>query len=464
MKVSLYGLLVSSAFASVLASCAPEPVPDAPGQEAEPVSNKIDVPPEVISNLGITFAEATRGRLGVWRDLPGQLEVPESRRWIMRAPAHSRLQSVVSRWQIVAEGEELARLNSPELRKLQNALEAAEQHIGSAAREVSAAQARLEESEAHVLGAREFEGSSRERLQQIEELGGGLQAVTVGEIISIRKTVSEASKASLDAAIVRDDLITRLARKRLEADQARLSLEENMTALSLLTSRTIEELSSLQDGKPLWRQVDEIRIPAPHAGVVVELFAAQGETLEDGAAIMQVFDTSELRFRGHLPEGDLGLFAEGNRVRLEFPARRLPAVETSLDAPLPVAHADTRMIEVLAQVPNPDGVFAHGISVMAQVQVQEGRSDEVLIPARCVVLDGLETIVFRRDPSDPGKVIRTPVEIGGRGAKLVEVLAGVLDGDQLVADGVYQLKQTGIGRAPQGGHFHADGSFHGDHK
>lgn len=445
-------------------ACEPEPASEPQEGEAPVVTNKIEVPPEVINNLGITFETATRGRLGIWRELPGQLEVPESKRWILRAPAHARLQSVVSRWQIVAEGDELARLDSPQLRKLQSELEAAQQNLARASREVGAAQARLGESEVHLQEVREFETASRARLAELEKLSTGLGSLTTGELIALGQAVTQAAKARLDAAVARDELISKVAHQQLEADQAGFSLEQNMTAMSLLTGMTREELDSVQDGLPAWRQAEDIRVRAPHAGVVVELFVAQGETLEDGAPIMQVFDTSELRFRGHLPEGDLGIFAKGNRVRLEFPARRLPAVETVLDAPLPVAHSDTRMIEVLAPVPNPNAVFAHGISVIAQVLVEEGRSDEVLVPARCVVLDGLEMIVFRRDPADPGKVIRTPVELGGRGARLVEVLAGVLDGDQLVANGVYQLKQTGIGRAPQGVHFHADGSFHAEHK
>ena len=70
-----------------LASCVPDaPVASQQG-EAPAVTNRLDVPPEVVNNLGITFETATRGRLGVWRMVPGQLEVPENRRWMLRAPA-----------------------------------------------------------------------------------------------------------------------------------------------------------------------------------------------------------------------------------------------------------------------------------------------------------------------------------------------------------------------------------------
>ena len=72
----------------------------------------------------------------------------------------------------------------------------------------------------------------------------------------------------------------------------------------------------------------------------------------------------------------------------------------------------------------------------------------------------LEFIVFRRDHASPEYVIRTPVAIGRRTQDTVEVLSGVGAGDELVRDGIHQLKQTGVGRPSAKGHFHADGTWH----
>jgi multidrug efflux pump subunit AcrA (membrane-fusion protein) len=77
-----------------------------------------------------------------------------------------------------------------------------------------------------------------------------------------------------------------------------------------------------------------------------------------------------------------------------------------------------------------------------------------------VVQDQLEFLVFRRDPANAEYVIRTPIAMGRRTPERVEVLSGVAAGDELVAHGIHQLKQTGIGRPSAKGHFHADGSWH----
>ncbi len=454
--------IVSPSLTAVLlfSSCSRENLAE-PQQGAEPtISNRLDLPPDVVSNLGVTFVIATRGRLGTWRAVPGQLEVPESRRWTLRAPARARLVSVVSRWQAVEKGAEIATLTSSALHEVQRAIEFAQRTLDRMTKEVVATQDRLLESEAHLLVAREFEIASSNRLKLLQSLAKDGNALTAKEVIAAHRTVTDAGKASLDAAIVRDGLASRVDTKQLEADQAKLLVGERLNALAVLTGIPVQELTKTDDEALAWQNLESLIVRAPAAGVVVELFASQGEMLEPGAPIVQVFDMGELRFRGHLPEGDLGTLSEGNRVRLEFPSRRLEPIETRLNAPLPVADAETRMIHVEAIVANESGVLVHGISVMAQVLVKESENEEVLIPSRCVVFDGLEAIVFRRDPNAPNVVIRTPVELGTRAANQVEILAGVLDGDSVVADGIRQLKQTGLGKAPEGGHFHADGTWH----
>jgi RND family efflux transporter MFP subunit len=445
-------------------SCAPEATPKDSQARGPAVSNRLAVPPDVVNNLGITFEQATRGRLGLWRDVPGQLEVPESRRWVLRAPARARVVSVVPRWLAVQKDAEVALLASQDLQAAQRAIELAERMFERATADVAASRARLAESETFLKETESFEQASRKRLAGLQALADQGNALSAREIIEAYGAATDAGKARLDAAIARDDLVSRVATKQLEADQQGLMIEERLSALAVLTGMPVDDLRASDQTGPAWRRIRALTMRAPAAGTVVEVFAAQGEIVDADAPVLQMLDTAELRFRGHLPEGDLGALAAGNRVRLEFPSRRLQPVETRLNAPIPVADAGTRMIHVEAVVPNEEGKLAHGMSVMAQVLVEESKNEEVLIPARCVVLDGLEAIVFKRDPDDPNVVIRTRVEIGGRAAGRVEVLAGVLDGDAVVADGVLQLKQTGLGRAPEGGHVHADGTWHDDHK
>lgn len=462
MKVHRRVPWVAIALLIASTSCQEQKAPSLVPKQDTPqvITNRLDLPPEVVSNLGITFEKAVRGRVGLWRDVPGQFEVPESRRWIVRAPARSRVISIASRWESVTGGTEVVTLSSAMIPEAQRSIELALRTAERAKLEALIAKERHAESERHLAEAHAFEEASRQRLEELQGLGASGNSLTAREILEAKRTVTDASKARLDAAIVHDDLESRAARKALEADQAELSVREELSELAVLTGSSVGDLLHETGEGPLWQTLQVVSLRSPASGVVVDLLSSQGEIVEAGTPLVQIFDLRELRFRGHVPEGDSDLLILGNRVRLALPARNREPIEAHLDRLIPIADPDTRMIHFEAVVPNVDGTLIQGTSVMASILVEESPNEEVLVPERCVVMDGLETIIFKRDPNDPNIVIRTPVELGLRGAGWVEVLAGALDGDEIVAAGVHQLKQTGLGKAPEGGHFHADGTWH----
>lgn len=109
-----------------------------------------------------------------------------------------------------------------------------------------------------------------------------------------------------------------------------------------------------------------------------------------------------------------------------------------------------------------DGVSAH-----LELVVDGSAKPEIAIPVACTVRDGLETVFFRRDPRNPDRVTRVVAEVGPSDGEWVVVYGGVMPGDEVVRDGIYELKLSGEGKPPtdgdgrpQIGHFHADGTWH----
>jgi hypothetical protein len=453
-------------FLFVCAGCSreePSGDPAPQGQTSTP-TNRLQVPPEVVNNLGITFESATRGKLGVWRSIPGRLEVPEGKRFTLRSPAAARVLTTAARWQRVQAGDVLATLSSPDVPQIQRALALATANGTRAEQELAAAGARLGESKGHARDTAAFAQASRTRLTDIEAQPAAGNALLAREVFESRRTVADTARSALDAAILRDELAAKVSGKQIERDQALLAVAEELQRLATLTGLPVDELARQNGDTPGWRSLTALAVRAPASGIVVEVHASVGETTETGGPLLELIDPSELRFRGHIPEADLAEFAAGNPVRIELPGRENAAIDAVLGAPLPLADPTTRMILVEAAVPANSGTLAHGLSAVAHVRVREGANDEVLLSPRCIVQDGMETIVFRRDRTDPNVVIRTPIEVGARARHQVEVLSGLADNDTVVADGVHQLKQTGLGKAPPGVHFHADGTWHAEHK
>ena len=447
---------------ALIPSCSEEGTEEHSATSADPPTNRLAIPPEVVGNLGITFAKATRGRLDSWIAVPGELYVPETHQWRVRAPARGLVNRVVPRWREVEAGEVVAELTCDELREAQLRLLDAVSRCSRVQEEASAAHARQAESAAQLENARQLVTATQGRFEELERVGKGAGGFGAKELIEAQRASLDAGQVALDAAVQRDHLHEIAHEEDLHLAKAQLRFDQRLAAFSILTGYSAEELLEVgQENAPVWKTLASLVLRAPGRGTVVEVRVSRGETVDDGGLILVLLDATVLRFRGWVPEGDLRSLRPGVPVRVELPGGSTH-VTTELLGPMPMADVVTRRVQIEAIIPNTERRLPQGLSATAYVRVAESRHDEVLVAENCVVADGLEMVVFRRDPDDPQFVIRSPVELGLRGGGRVEVLAGLLEGDSVVEKGIYQLKQLGSGKAPQAGHFHADGSFHGD--
>jgi hypothetical protein len=102
------------------------------------------------------------------------------------------------------------------------------------------------------------------------------------------------------------------------------------------------------------------------------------------------------------------------------------------------------------------------VSAFLEISTDSSEAAELAIPLSAVVRDGLTSVIFRRDPSNPDKAIRLEADLGINDGHWVSINSGVREGDEVVLDGVYQLLLATSGSTPKGGHFHADGTFHAE--
>jgi hypothetical protein len=414
----------------------------------------------MISNLGVTFEPAIRGKFRVWSTVSGELEIPESQRWVLRAPVRARLVHVEPRGAEVSAGQTIARMTSPDIKVIQRELVNADRTLTRLKQNLQLLNERTKDSDAFIKEAQEFGQASKKRLGDLERLEQGGNSLIVKDLIEARKSVTEASQSILSALRDRDDVTSQILAIEQEIAKTESEMEGSIESLSHLTGRSRSDLSHAPDEIPAWKGLLDLEIRAPNAGIVLSVAGTAGEMLDESSEILTIVDALKLRFRGYVPEAELRLATPGTTVRLEFPSPDLPTIETTLTRAPPLADRHTRMVPLEAMVINESLRMSEGLSVIAHVLAKESKHEEVLIPFRCVAFDGLEAIVFKRDPSDASKVIRTPVTLGARDSNLAEVISGVLQGEMLVADGLQQVKQAGANKPTSTGHFHADGTFH----
>ncbi|MGE0433174.1 MAG: efflux RND transporter periplasmic adaptor subunit [Planctomycetota bacterium] len=513
-------LAIAAPLAAVLIGCprsqdAPPPAAGG-GVESEPVkiTNRIPIPDSVRRNLGITFATVQMRRVVSTLRYPGQFELTPGA-W---SSYHARLGGLltlhVAQYQTVAAGDLLATLETPEWRESQEAINEAAQAIATANAGLKVAAAARAEAEAAIAVAAKRELTVPARTAAVEAHRTGLRAALEvwsaretelmalaqggagmssqladarGELASLRTQLKETDEELAEIAheVAGYRLEVELLRTKLPALDAQLQAAtvevENATAhqqmvvasaatrIGVMPAWLLDMLPG--DGKPIarWQQISGIEIRATRAGMVHDIAATTGAWLDAGAQVMRTLDPSAIRFRANGLQGDLPHLADGMAARIVPPPGSSVAFGefgTGIAGTLQIgveADALERTIDLIVK-PAADAalpVWARN-GVSAQVEVVIDGSDEptMAIPERCVVTDGTDRIFFRRDPLDKDKAIRLVADLGPSDGKWVAIQSGVAIDDEVVLDGVYPLKLSGSGKAPQGGHFHADGTWH----
>ena len=239
-----------------------------------------------------------------------------------------------------------------------------------------------------------------------------------------KKAVAEADRARSE-----------LARRETLAREQLVSVEEVNRAQGE-AERLIAEADATRAARDIAAQnVQRSRVRAPRAGVINTRSVETGRYVQPGAVLATIVDTSRLRLRFKVSEGESLRARTGQTVsfhvrslgQTEFPAAIYHVGE--------VADPATRQVEVLAWVKNP-GVLKPGF--FAEVSLaSESRKAATVVPESAVQASeqGFVSYVVQ-----DGKAMVRPIRIGLRtGTGVVEILSGLKAGDTVVVEGSDRL-------------------------
>ena len=445
--------LVSAFLSFVAAACAPsvEPELSEPSADAEHdgPTDRIDIPATVRRNLGITFVDVEARRVAQTLRIPGAFEPRPLARHEYRMALPGRVELSVDQYDAVEPGQTLYRYQSPAWPELLHEIIVGEQAIATALAEIDIARAKLDESSTRL-------DLARERLAALAEA-------------DFKKADLEVQAAELAASVPRLEAELELARTRLA--NARRTREHALHRASTASGIPEAELEAevLVDGErtPSYATIDWIDVRAVKPGVVERLAVTDGAFVESPATVLTTVDRSVVRFRALALQADLPRLEAAVEARILPPSS--PDTATSgAPADLTIgleAHPRERTVSVLATPREYAAWMRPGISGFLEVVVASTAQPALAVPRSAVVQDGLTHVFFRRDPSDPDRVIRVEADMGPSDGRWVVLESGVARGDEVVLAGAYELKLASQGETTRssGGHMHADGSFHEDH-
>lgn len=188
---------------------------------------------------------------------------------------------------------------------------------------------------------------------------------------------------------------------------------------------------------------------SPIAGVLQQLDVRAGMTLASGAPLARINGLSVVWLEVAVPEAQAGTLQNGQLVTAHLPAFPGETLHGKVASVLPDANAQSRSVRVRVELANPDGRLRPGMS--AQVWLRQDDHSAVLqIPSEAVIRGGKRNLVMLAE--EGGRFRPVEVRLGAEADGQVSILAGLTEGQQVVASGQFLLDSeaslTGLQAAP----------------
>jgi Cu(I)/Ag(I) efflux system membrane fusion protein len=176
-------------------------------------------------------------------------------------------------------------------------------------------------------------------------------------------------------------------------------------------------------------------VTSPVAGAITALDVRQGMTIEPGAPLATINGLSPVWLIASLPQAEAALARPGAAVTATLPAYPGEAFSGSVEAVLPAANAATRTVEVRIALANSDGRLRPGMT--AEARLEESPRPALVIPTEAVIRTGARSIVIV--VQDDGSYASADVGLGRQQGELIEISAGLTEGQRVVASGQFLI-------------------------
>jgi Cu(I)/Ag(I) efflux system membrane fusion protein len=172
-----------------------------------------------------------------------------------------------------------------------------------------------------------------------------------------------------------------------------------------------------------------LTLVSPVSGIVLEKNVLAGQQVMPGMRLYRIADLSSVWAEGDVFEQDLPFVHLGSQAHIELAAYPGQHLMGRVSFVYPTVDPQSRTNRVRVTVPNPSLRLKPGMYATIYFDVQ--RPGVLAVPAEAVVVTGQRNLVFLKDAE--GVLVPTDVVLGARGGDQVEILAGLREGQVIVA-------------------------------
>lgn len=424
---------------------------------ADVITNRLDVPQTVRDNLGIRFARAESRAVQRTLRLPGRFDLSASAVRAYPALLGGAVEPHVERLQRVTKGQLLATLRSPDLQERQHELHKVEHGVRRAVERLGVVTADLAALKSRMAFLQ----------RRIKQLGaaGVHRAGLDGQLLAARGELPAATAqvSAAQAEIARERHHMRILLRSL-ADITGLSIAEltqtEVDPKHKHGGKDTHARGSRHESSPRWDRLSDLEIRARAGGLVTKIGVLAGAWAARGELMVEVTDASSLRFVATALHADVPRLVNGAAASVSGAGLSETAAATGTIVVGVAGSARTQTVPIAVNLERSPAWARAGLTGLAEVVVAGTSEPEIAVPLAAIVRDGVDDVLFRRDPADPDKVIRVVAELGPNDGRWVAVMSDVNVGDEIVVQGAYELKLAAGNKPTVKGHFHADGTFH----
>jgi len=202
------------------------------------------------------------------------------------------------------------------------------------------------------------------------------------------------------------------------------------------------------------------RVAAPIDGVVVDIEATAGKSVQVGDPLLRIVDLRELWIRAHVPEQQAALIVADQDAAYQLPGldEWWPLDVTGEDAQASVVnvgrvvHPRSRTVDVLYALSEPEPRLRVG--AMLRIAVPAGAAWQgVVVPREAVLDDDGRSVVYVQVEGEAFE--ERAVRLGPHSGGDIGIESGVRSGERVVTIGANVVRLTSrAGSAPAHGHVH----------
>jgi membrane fusion protein, heavy metal efflux system len=187
-----------------------------------------------------------------------------------------------------------------------------------------------------------------------------------------------------------------------------------------------------------------LSLTASGKGLVTKANVAQGEPLEPEASLLEITDLSSVYAVARVPEHHAGRMKPGTITHIKVGA--LP--DEKLDGELlrfgTEADREGGTIDAIFKLTNPNLTLRPGMRAEFSIVLSK-RESVMSVPRSALQGDATNRFLYVKDFDLKNTFVKTPVQIGQMNDRSVEIVSGLLPGDEVVIKGGYSLAFAGGG-------------------